>query len=114
MKNYVAPIFLALLLPATAAFAQKKMDDMQGMDMGKQQDAPMQSMHKAVATVKKIDGEAGVVTLAHGPVKSLNWPAMTMGFKVADKSLLSKLNEGSKVEVEFKQVGKDYVLTSVK
>ncbi len=39
---------------------------------------------------------------------------MTMGFKVADKSLLDKLTEGKKVEVEFKQMGKDYVITSVK
>ena len=64
--------------------------------------------------MKKVDAKAGTVTLDHEPVKTLNWPAMTMGFKVADKSMLDKFAEGKKVEVEFKQVGKDYVITSMK
>jgi Cu(I)/Ag(I) efflux system protein CusF len=66
--------------------------------------------HKATATVEKVDPAAGVVTLSHGPVKSLNWPAMTMGFKVRDKALLDKLAQGKRVEVEFVQSGKDYVI----
>jgi Cu(I)/Ag(I) efflux system protein CusF len=45
--------------------------------------------------------------LSHEPVKSLNWPAMTMGFKVRDKALFEKLTKGRKVEVEFVQSGKD-------
>lgn len=113
-KLSVYPIVLALLLPATAVIAQQKMDDMKGMDMNKAPAATAQSTHKAVATVKNVDPSEGTVTLAHEPVKSLNWPAMTMGFKVADKKLLDKLSKGSKVEVEFMQVDKDYVLTSVK
>jgi len=115
MKNpFVHALVVALLLPATASIAQQKMDDMKGMDMGKKQAAATQSTHRAVGTVKKLDTKAGTVTLDHEPVKTLNWPAMTMGFKVSDKSLLDKLAEGKKVEVEFTQVGKDYVVTSVK
>ncbi len=114
MKTVFACLTAALLLSATASIAQQKMDDMKGMDMGKKQAAATQSTHKAVATVKKVNAKAGTVTLKHEPVKTLNWPAMTMGFKVTDKSLLDKLVDGKKVEVEFKQVGKDYVLTSVK
>ena len=115
MKKLSAyPLVVALLLPATASFAQQKMDDMKGMDMAKKPAAAAQSTHRAVATVKKVDLKVGTVTLAHEPVKTLNWPAMTMGFKVADKSLFGKLAEGKKVEVEFKQVGEDYVLMSVK
>ena len=48
------------------------------------------------------------------PVKSMKWPAMTMTFKVKDKAMLDKLGAGKKVEVEFEQRGKDYVITSVK
>jgi Cu/Ag efflux protein CusF len=33
---------------------------------------------------------------------------------MTDKSLLDKLAEGKKVEFEFKQVGRDYVVTAVK
>ncbi len=36
-----------------------------------------------------------------------------MGFKVKDSALLNKLTEGKRVEVEFVQEGKDYVIQSV-
>lgn len=88
---------------------------MKGMDhsaMGKSDKA--QATHKAVGVVKKVDPKAGTVALAHEPVKSLGWPAMTMAFKVQDKALLDKLGEGKKVEVEFEQRGKDYVITRAK
>lgn len=115
MKKLSAYTFVAaFLLPPTASLAQQKMDDMKGMDMSKKQTAAPQSTHKAVGTVTKVDATAGVVTLDHEPVKTLNWSAMSMGFKVAEKSLLDKVAKGKRVEVEFKQVGKDYVITSVK
>ena len=113
-KFFVHTLIVALLSSVTASIAQQKMDDMKGMDMGKNQSAATQATHKAIGTVKKIDSKFGTVTFDHEPVKSMNWSAMTMGFKVADKSLLDKLAEGKKVEFEFKQVGKDYVVTAVK
>ena len=70
--------------------------------------------HQATGVVKKVDAKAGTVTLAHDPVKSLKWPAMTMGFTVKDKALLDKLAVDKKVEFEFVQQGKDNVITSVK
>ncbi len=70
--------------------------------------------HKAAAVVKEIDTANGKVMLAHQPVKSLNWPAMTMGFKVVDKSLLPKLAVGKKVNVEFRKEGEEYVIVKAK
>ena len=70
--------------------------------------------HQATGVVKKVDAKAGTVTLAHDPVKSLKWPAMTMPFTVKDKALLDKLQAGKKVQFEFVQQGKDYVITSIK
>ena len=97
------------------ALAQQKMNDMKGMDMGKMPTADAkQATHTATATVKKADHKAGTVTLAHGPVASLNWPPMTMSFKVKDKMLWSKLGDGKKVDVEFVKDGGDYVVTKVK
>lgn len=93
---------------------QKCMDMMNGKD-GKQQSKSDKAMpHKAAAVVKSVDAANGKVTLAHEPVKSLNWPAMTMGFTVKDKMLLDKLAVGKKVNVEFIQQGSDYVVTAVK
>lgn len=90
--------------------------DMKGMDMkdksaGKKSEA---KTHKGVGTVKKVDPAGGKVTLAHGPIQSLKWPAMTMTFGVKDKALLGKFSQDKKVEFEFVQQGSDYVITSAK
>jgi Cu(I)/Ag(I) efflux system periplasmic protein CusF len=90
---------------------EMSMGDRKGMDMSKSE---KKGTHKATATVKSIDAKGGTVMLDHEPVKSMNWPAMTMAFKVQDKALMDKLTQGKKVEVEFEQRGKDYVITSAK
>ena len=50
------------------------------------------------AEVRKIDLEAGKVTLKHADIKSLDMPAMTMVFVVKDKAMLDKLKAGDKVK----------------
>lgn len=90
----------------------KKCKEMMGK-MKKSKSTPHAEMHAADGVVKDIDS-AGKVTLQHGPVKSLGWPAMSMGFAVKDKSLMDKLAVGSKVHVEFNKQGENYVITSVK
>ena len=111
MKSRVCATILALAVPA-ASFAQ----DMKGMDMTgtEQQAGKSNTVHKAVGVVKKVDAKAGKITLAHGPVKTMNWPAMTMTFQVKDKAMLDKLVEGKKIEFEFENHGKEHVITSVK
>lgn len=93
----------------------QKCKDMMGAKDSKQQGQGAKAMtHSATAVVKSVDAANGKVTLAHEPVKSLNWPAMTMGFAVKDKMLLDKLAVGKKVDVEFIRQGSDYVVTAVK
>lgn len=118
MKKMILASILATLMLAGSAFAQQKMDgmkgmDMKNMDMGKPS-APSVKTHKAVGVVKALDATAGTVTFAHEPVKSLNWPAMNMTFTVKDKMLFDKLADGKKVEFDFAQEGKGYVVTGVK
>jgi Cu(I)/Ag(I) efflux system protein CusF len=76
--------------------------------------ATKEAAHVAVAVVKAVNPAKGNVTLAHEPVASLKWPAMTMGFTVKDAKLFDKLVVGSKVTVEFTQQGSDYVVNAVK
>ncbi len=64
--------------------------------------------------MKKVDPAAGTVTIAHGPIPTMKWPAMSMTFTVKDKALLGKLAPEKKVEFEFVQQGSDYVITSAK
>jgi Cu(I)/Ag(I) efflux system periplasmic protein CusF len=69
--------------------------------------------YKASGTVTKIDPKAGRITIAHGPVEALKWPAMTMGFAVKDKELLERAQPGKKVEFEFAKQGSDYVIVKI-
>ena len=48
--------------------------------------------------VRKIDIEAGKVTLKHADIKNLDMPGMTMVFVVKDKAMLDKLKAGDKVK----------------
>jgi Cu(I)/Ag(I) efflux system protein CusF len=73
-----------------------------------------QATHEAAGVVKKVDREGGRITLAHEPVKSLNWPAMTMVFRVQDRKLLDKVAPEAKVQFEFVQQGSSAVITRIK
>ena len=93
--------------------AQKCRDMMKGMDSKSAAKATVPMSHETQAVVKGVDAANGKVTLAHEPVKSLGWPAMTMGFVVKDKALFDKLAVGKKVQVEFAKEASNYVVTSV-
>ncbi len=71
--------------------------------------------HQAEGTVDGVDPKDGTVTLSHGPVASLKWPAMSMEFKLANASLQKDLKPGAKVAFEFveRQPG-EWVITGVK
>jgi Cu(I)/Ag(I) efflux system periplasmic protein CusF len=71
-------------------------------------------VHKGTGVVTNVDRAGGKVTLKHDPIKSLNWPTMTMAFGVKDKGMLEKLAKDKKVEFEFVQQGQQLVITSIK
>ncbi len=60
--------------------------------------------HQAEATemtdgeVKKVDKEAGKITLRHGELKNLGMGAMTMVFRVKDPAMLTQVKAGDKVK----------------
>ena len=68
--------------------------------------------HQATGVVTKTDRDR--VTIRHEPVPSMNWPTMTMAFKVKDKAVMDKLKKDRKIRFEFVQEGKDYVVTGVR
>ena len=70
--------------------------------------------HVGTGVVREVDTAHGVVTIAHDPIASLKWPAMTMNFVVKDRKLFNRLPVDQKVEVEFVQQGADYVVIAVK
>ncbi|MBS9716779.1 copper-binding protein [Pseudohalocynthiibacter aestuariivivens] len=48
--------------------------------------------------VKKIDPEAGKVTIIHEELVDLGMPAMTMVFRLADPEMLDVMSEGQEIE----------------
>ena len=68
----------------------------------------------ADAEVRRIDKDAGKITLKHGPIKSLDMPPMTMVFQVQDKALLDKVKAGDKVKfTAIQSAGGAYTVTSI-
>ena len=63
--------------------------------------------------IKAINARAGTVTLAHGPIASLNWPAMTMPFKVASPAVMNGVKVGQKVHFELKSDKGQPVVTAI-
>ena len=86
-----------------------------GKDTPAGQPAAKGASHHADGTVDEVDVKAGTVTISHGPIESLKWPAMAMEFKVANDSLLKALKAGAMVSIEFveRQPG-EWVITSAK
>jgi len=50
--------------------------------------------HKAEGKVDSADAKTGMVSISHGPITSLKWPAMTMEFKAANDALLKDPEAG--------------------
>lgn len=48
-------------------------------------------------TIRSMDLRRGRVTIAHGPIPALNWPAMTMTFGLRDREMLRGFRRGERV-----------------
>jgi len=57
--------------------------------------------HSAEGSVERVDPKTGSVSIAHGPVPSLNWPGMTMEFNVKDPATLAAMKAGAKIAFDF-------------
>lgn len=65
------------------------------------------------AEVRRIDRDAGKVTLRHGPIPNLDMPPMTMVFVAKDKALLDGLKAGDKVRFRAVEDRGTYVVTTI-
>ena len=73
-------------------------------------DAP--AIYRAEGKVESIDDDG--ITISHGPVPELKWPAMTMNFGKADSMTLTGLKPGDPVRFEFRKGGPmDWEVVSV-
>lgn len=116
LASTVATIAFAVLAAPPVWAADMK--DMSGMKEGGTKAGGMKGpdgqRHKGRGTVKKVDAKAGKVTLAHEPIRSLGFPAMSMDFRLKDRATLDTLKPGAKVEFELvKGSGDEYEITKI-
>lgn len=63
--------------------------------------------------IKKVDKEAGKLTIKHGELKNLGMPGMTMVFKVQDPAMLDKVKQGDKIRFVADKVGGALTVTAI-
>ena len=102
----IAGAFALLLALAACGGGQENQDTTAatGADAG-------QTAYSAAGAVTAIAGDR--VTISHGPVEGLGWPAMTMTFRAGDPAMLRGISVGDRVTFRFRQQGNDYPLTSL-
>lgn len=107
-------LYLSVALFVAFTSGAQAQDSMAGMNMDEMdmKEAPSAPAAHAEGTVKAIDALGGKVTLAHGPVPALKWPAMTMGFK-ASAQQLEKLKVGDKVAFDFRMEGSSATIVEI-
>jgi Cu/Ag efflux protein CusF len=96
MKRITAKFFLAVALVLSGTSASVLADD--SVNQGE---------------VRKVDKSAGKITIKHGELKTLDMPAMTMVFQVADKAMLEQVKAGDKVNFSADKVGGQFTLTKI-
>lgn len=66
----------------------------------------------ASGEVRRVDAEAGKVTIKHGAIADLQLPAMTLVYQV-DPALLADIKPGDKVKFTAKRENGQYVITAI-
>lgn len=63
--------------------------------------------------VRKVDKDAKKITIKHGPIPSLDMPAMTMVFQVKDPAFLDMVKAGDKVKFQSEKLGGAFTVTGI-
>lgn len=73
--------------------------------------APTAASYMAQGKVESVEPDS--LTISHGAIAELKWPAMTMGFNKPNPKAFPDVKPGDSVHFEFKKKGDDYELVSV-
>ena len=109
----LATALIASALLTAPALAQQKADDHAAHQPATAAPAAAQSADMADGEVRRIDRDAGKITLRHGEIKSLDMPGMTMVFKVEDLAMLDKVKAGDKVRFTADKINGSYTVLTL-
>ena len=106
MQVMAIALAAAAVLPFTAAHAQGSAHTAHHDPKAAASDAtPM-----VAGEVRKVDKDAGKLTLRHEPIPHLDMPNMTMVFRVQEASMLDRVKAGDKVRVAAQKIGGQYTI----
>ncbi len=105
----IGALTLTAASAASAANAQDSMNSMPGMSMS----SSGMKHGQGTGVIKGLDPKAGSVTLQHGPIPAVSWPAMTMTFK-AKPALLKGLKVGQTIDFDCDVQGASAEVTAVR
>ena len=107
MKAFSA-LITTTLIAAAPAFAQS---DHASHHVAAGEKSASSAGDLAQGEVKKVDKDAGKVTIKHGPLTTLDMPPMTMVFRVKDPAMLDKVKAGDKIRFKAEKVGGNFTVT---
>lgn len=90
-KTILRAAFAATLLAALPALAEEMTD----------------------GVIRKVNKDAGKLTIKHGEIKQLDMPPMTMVFQVKDPAMLDQVKAGDKVRFAVESKGGAMTVTRI-
>ncbi len=109
MRAIAYAVIGALTVTTAGAAAADDKSNMKGMSA-----APAAKHGEGTGVIKAIDTKAGTLTIQHGPIPAVSWPAMTMTFKAKPTTLLKGLKIGQTIGFDTTVRGMDADVTAVR
>lgn len=110
MRASIFAVAGVLTLAVAGAAGAQGTSRMSGTSMSS---TPAAKHGQAEGVIKAIDAKAGTLTIQHGPIPAVSWPAMTMTFKAKPATLLKGLKVGQTIRFDTTVRGMDAEMTAV-
>lgn len=110
MSYLIVPIALLGAACSPPASQEAKTDD---MNMAEPAAPAAAGPITSTGTVTQVDAAAGTITINHGAIEAVSWPAMTMQFTAENPAILQGIAVGDSVSFELKSATETSVVTSV-
>jgi Cu(I)/Ag(I) efflux system protein CusF len=108
-----APQAVVASAPSSTADDMASMPGMKGQSMDASTPSGAEQSATATGVIIAIDTAAGTVTLKHGPIAGIGWPAMTMAFKADPPALIKNLKVGQTVGFTLTGKAPTYRVTAI-
>lgn len=104
---------LALLAAACSPPAQQEAAKTDMESMNEPATSAATGPISGAGTVTAVDAGAGTISIDHGPIAAIDWPAMSMQFTAENPAMLQGIAVGDQVSFELKSPTETSVITMV-